>query len=112
MLDGDISNSSAKCDLGITIITFNNPIAGASKIEYYLSCTNNQSGTDPTKNHKVGYNSNVNNDATFYQQSSPIGTVYDGAPIDFTDVYLEVVDNGLNSQGVRAIKVNGALLLI
>ena len=73
---------------------------------------NNRVDASPANNHKLGYNANVNNDAIFYQNGSPTGwyTAYEGAPIDFTGVYFEVVNNGLNTQNCYAIKVNGTVL--
>ena len=111
MFDGDTS-TNAECDIGTTNILFDEPIPGVTKIEYYTLWNNNRVDASPANNHKLGYNANVNNDAIFYQNDSPTGwyTAYEGAPIDFTGVYFEVVNNGLNSQGCYAIRVNGTVL--
>ena len=111
MFDGDTS-TNGECDIGTTNILFDEPIPGVTKIEYYTSWNNNRVDASPANNHKLGYNANVNNDAIFYQNGSPTGwyTAYEGAPIDFTGVYFEVVNNGLNSQNCYAIKVNGTVL--
>ena len=106
------TSTNGECDIGTTNILFDEPISGVTKIEYNTSWNNNQSGASPASNHKLGYNANSNSDAIFYQNGSPTGwyTAYEGAPIDFTGVYFEVVNNGLNSQGCYAIRVNGTVL--